>query len=356
MPESKPPVSSSHVEQSAGSSRPAPHAGQPMGAPVFVVGASRSGTTLLYNILLASGEFPLYEAETKLLDECQARYGRLSNRRNFDAFMDDWLISKQFRRSGLDPEHFRQAAASHRNGYADFLRFFMESMAKQQGKHRWAEKTPSHVKHMETLSRAFPLARFIHIIRDGRDVAISRRQLGWSGIRSKDPLRQLLFTALDWEMTVRRGRQAGRKLGDRYLEVRYEELVADTEGVLAVINGFADVSIAAESLSHLATGSLKRANSAFTQTTGGISSSAAERWRTKLTTEEAACLHVAIGGTLKELGYTVPDASAVPTPIFRAETRARAGCYRFLIRLKRLGKHTLGLGRFRPTGLELNQA
>lgn len=355
MPESTPAVSSSHAEPSTSPSPPVPAAGQPMDAPVFVVGASRSGTTLLYHILLASGDFPLYEAETMLLEECQSKYGRLGNRRNFDAFLADWLRSKQFHRSGLDPDHFRQAAASHRDGYADLLRFFMESMARQQGKRRWAEKTPSHIKHMDTLARAFPRARFIHIIRDGRDVAISRRQLGWSGIRSRDPLNQLLFTALDWEATVRRGRQAGRKLGNRYLEVRYEDLVADTERILGVINGFADVRIGVQSLSDLAIGSLKRANSAFTQTTGGISTSAVERWRNKLTAREAACLHVAIGRTLKELGYAVPDGSPAPAPLSRAGTRARAWLYKFLIRLKRLAKHTLGLGRFRHTDLELDQ-
>jgi hypothetical protein len=92
------------------------------------------------------------------------------------------------------------------------------SLAARQGKRRWCEKTPDHVQHISTLSAVFPHASFVHMIRDGREVAssISRRQL-----------RHPELVIFRWKKLVEEGRSAGNRLGDRYLEVRYEDLTAD---------------------------------------------------------------------------------------------------------------------------------
>ncbi|MCC7202296.1 MAG: sulfotransferase [Nitrospirae bacterium] len=324
-------------------------------SPIFVVGTSRSGTTLLYNILLSSGEFPLYEAETKLLDECAIKYGNLKRERNYHKFMKDWGISKQFIRSGMKIEQFQEQARDHCNNYIEFLSFFMDSMAKRQGKKRWAEKTPSHIRHMRELSRAFDNARFIHIIRDGRDVALSRRKLGWIGVRSKDPLKQLLFSAIDWEITVRNGRRMGNKLGSNYLEVRYEDLISNIEDVLTRINQFADVKIDRQKIKDISMGSLRKANTAFGEKMDGISSKAVERWRKDLTEDELTCLNIAIGKSLSELGYNVPERGGMN----KAGLYWKATClklyYKVLIRTKKILKQKLLIGHFLPTGLELIQ-
>ncbi len=105
----------------------------------------------------------------------------------------------------------------------------MESITKSQGKKRWVEKTPSNIMHMERLLTLFPGAKFIHVIRDGRDVAISRRKLGWTTSITNDPLRELLFNALDWEKTVKYGRHCGDRLGKNYMEIRYEDIIYNLE-------------------------------------------------------------------------------------------------------------------------------
>ena len=323
--------------------------------PVFVVGSSRSGTTLLYNILLSSGEFPLYEAETMLLDECALKYGDLSRERNYRRFMKDWLVSKQFIRSKLEPEQFLRDAQSHHNSYTEFLGFFMGSMAKNQGKRRWAEKTPTHIRHMAKLSEAFKNAKFIHIIRDGRDVALSRRKLGWNGVRSKDPLKQLLFSALDWAATVEKGRRTGSYLGRNYLEIRYEDLIADVEGALVKLSEFAKVKIDKQSMSNIAMGSLKKANSAFAETTDGISNQAVERWKKSLTDNELECLNIAIGKTLREFGYDVPKSEGTNRFQFYWKIKLMKLLYKLLISLKRIAKQKFFIGRLLPTSLELSQ-
>ena len=74
---------------------------------------------------------------------------------------------------------------------------------------------------MGKLHKAFPNAKFIHIIRDGRDVALSRRKVGWTGTRSRDPLKKLLCAAKSWEMAIKEGQTAGKGLGNDYTEIRW---------------------------------------------------------------------------------------------------------------------------------------
>ena len=231
--------------------------------PVFVVGSARSGTTLLYSVLQASGQFALYQAETLLLEVCQAKYGNPKSTRNYERFIKDWIKSKQFYRSELDPEGFLEEAKDHHESYIEFMRYFMDCIAVKQGKKRWAEQTPGHIFYMRQLSEAFDGAKFIHIIRDGRDVAVSRRKLGWTGTKSKDPIKNLVFASKSWEMSVKTGRSQGKKLGDNYLEIHYEDLVQNIDDTLEKISNFIGAKIDRKTVENSSIGSLGKANTAF---------------------------------------------------------------------------------------------
>ena len=147
-------------------------------APVFVLGCGRSGTTLLYHMLLSAGDFAVYRAESNAINLLEPRFGDLSVRRNKEGLMDAWLASKLFDRSGLEAEAIRaKVIAECRNG-GDFLRIVMGEMARQQGVQRWADCTPEHLLHLHRIKETIPEALIIHIIRDGRDVALSTDKLG----------------------------------------------------------------------------------------------------------------------------------------------------------------------------------
>ena len=71
------------------------------------------------------------------------------------------------------------------------LRAFYRGYAAARGKTRYGDKTPMHATDIDVLSRVLPEARFIHIIRDGRDVAASLRGLPFApgdGGLSRSPL------------------------------------------------------------------------------------------------------------------------------------------------------------------------
>lgn len=99
----------------------------------------------------------------------------------------------------------------------------------------WGDKTPVYMTELPVLSEVFPAARFIHLVRDPRDCALSSAHT-WGD----SPLR----TAQRWADRTRACREAGRALGpERYLELRYEDLVGDVRGVLGRAFGFLGVSL-----------------------------------------------------------------------------------------------------------------
>src|SRR5258705_2516542 len=71
-------------------------------APVFVVGCPRSGTTVLYHMLLSAGNFAVYRAESNVFSVLQPRFGDLSSENNRRELLRYWLKSKLFQVSGLD--------------------------------------------------------------------------------------------------------------------------------------------------------------------------------------------------------------------------------------------------------------
>lgn len=115
---------------------------------------------------------------------------------------------------------------------SDFLNILYEHISEKHGKERWADKTPRYVSEIENIAKIFPNAKFIHVIRDGRDVCLSLLNRGWHG-------RSLRMMAERWSRTVRAGRTSGSKLGsEKYLEVLYEQLVENTEPELKKICAF----------------------------------------------------------------------------------------------------------------------
>src|SRR5206468_9163246 len=82
-------------------------------APVFVLGAPRSGTTLLYHMLLSAGGFAVFRAETHVFDLLGPRFGDFGKLRNRRVLLEEWLRSNSFRISGLDPARVEELVLNH---------------------------------------------------------------------------------------------------------------------------------------------------------------------------------------------------------------------------------------------------
>lgn len=177
----------------------------PGSLPVFIGGSPRSGTTLLLRML---GRHPSVAAyyETKIV-----------------ASLIDWLEGSIFNPFDREnPYDFRLRDYFDRD---EIYRSFGAALAKlfgerpaASGKAIWVEKTPRNALHVDTLLRMLPQARFVHVVRDGRDVAVSMTKI-------EAAPKTVPECARLWAGYVSAGRTACRRHPQCTIEIRYEDLV-----------------------------------------------------------------------------------------------------------------------------------
>ena len=195
------------------------------------------------------------------------------------------------------------------------LRAYFGLYAARWGKRRWGEKTPAHCLHMDLLAEHLPEARFIHIVRDGRDVAASLRGLPFA---PGDGSIEAIATA--WRGHIRRARELAQRV-PHYREVRYEHLVSEPELVLHEVCAFvelpfdpvmlraherADRRLEELKAVRMVNGTVRRpeqrrALHALTRQPPDASRSG--RWRSALSERELARFEAVAGDLLAELGY-----------------------------------------------------
>jgi hypothetical protein len=311
-------------------------------APVFVAGCPRSGTTLLYHMLLSAGNFAMYRAESQVFNVLEPRFGDLSKASRRRKLLQAWRGSKLFSKTGLDAEEINEKVmAECRNG-GDFLRLVMQAMAQQQNVERWADSTPEHLLYLDRIKATIPDALAIHMIRDGRDVALSLQKQAWIRPFPWDRTKSLEVAGLYWEWIVKEGRKRGRGLGSDYLEIHYEDLVQNPREVLSGLSRFVEQDLDYDRIAKIGVGSVSHPNSSFAAETERGEFTPVERWRNALDAEQLSALEELIGETLQELGYTLKVSSPCDMHSPLAGMRRR---YRWYFDMKlRLKKETM-LGR-----------
>lgn len=198
---------------------------------------------------------------------------------------------------------------------SDGFRTFYRLYARTHNKPRYGDKTPLYCQHIEAIARLLPEAHFIHIIRDGRDAALSLRGRWFS------PGNDVPTLAAYWRGLIRGARDAGSR-APHYMEVRYEELVAKPQVVLDAICRFAALEFHPAMLRYWErTPERLKEHRARRHIDGRLIVSHEERleqqrltlqplhpercsrWREEMTLEERAEFSRIAGDTLAELGY-----------------------------------------------------
>jgi hypothetical protein len=188
------------------------------------------------------------------------------------------------------------------------------------------------------LAKWFPEARFVHVIRDGRNVALSYLERPWGPSSIGE-------AALYWRSRVGRGRAAGKALGpERYLEVRYEDVVTDPEAEVRQICEFLSLPWRPEMLSYhkaaeefIAQSHQPEAFSALVlPPTSGL-----RKWSTEMADRDVALFEAIAGGLLEDLGYerrhtTCPQRVRLAARWAEVKWSARRGQAAFKSRFRRL--------------------
>lgn len=313
-------------------------------APVFVLGSVRSGTTLLYHMLLSSGGFAIYRTESHAINLLEPRFGNLGKLENRKRLMKAWLDSKLFLVSGLDAGLIEKKVLGECSNGGNFLRTVMEEIARKQGMERWADCTPEHLAYIDRIKETVPDALIVHIIRDGRDVSLSLEKQKWIKPLPWDRHRPLFAGAAYWDWIVSKGRRDGSRYAQDYYELHFEDLIGDPQAALTKLGAFLEHDLDYDRILKNGIGSVNEPNTSFAAgPDGGFNP--VGRWRESFSEQELEELEGMIGDTLQGFGYKLAS-RRTPAP---GNLRTLRESYRSYFNLKLWLKSRTPAGRFLVT-------
>ncbi len=294
----------------------------------FIVANPGSGTTLLRMMLDAHSDLAI-PPETHFIGDVIQRARAIRREQDRKPTPEELtrVITSNRRWQDFHLDADALATRMDHDGTANArraLRAFYGLYAEGQGKSRWGDKTPDYLLTMNRIERALPEARFVHLVRDGRDVALSRHR--WRE-RAGAESRPIEAWANQWRRWIAEGRSQGEKV-EHYLEIRYEDLVTDTEPTLRRVCEFAELDFQAQMLSYheRASDRLRELAHALPAERGKGGRQAEHRqakhamtaappqeskvaeWRTAMSDEDRAAFEAEAGELLAELGYPVESA------------------------------------------------
>jgi len=258
--------------------------------PIFIIGCPRSGTTLM-RVILDSHPNICCGPETHLIRHLKPIK---------DKIYENW---KRLEPYGTTKDDLNR-------GLGTLFGMFHENYLRIKNKQRWAEKTPDNIFFVDIINDLFPDCQFINVIRDGRDVVCSFKDR-WG--------RLAIFSGIkNWNKSAELAYQFRKEFNkDRYLEVRYEELISNPETETKKIMEFLGEKWTPEILEHhkkehdfwfnTKTGENidfdKEKNPLRHSPSKPIFNSSVDKWKRNLNFIEKAIANISLKENLVKLGY-----------------------------------------------------
>jgi hypothetical protein len=284
----------------------------------FFVGSGRSGTTLIRAMFDSHPDMAVPD-ESNFVPRFASARERYERTWGFASavFLHDLFKQRWFRQSGLSREAAWEAFDSRPPAdLAAAIREVYALYARLHGKTRYADKTPNYVLHLPVLAELFPEARFVHVIRDGREVALSLLDVGFGP-------RTMAQAALQWRERVGLGLAFSREVGpSRCRHVRYEELLDDPAGTVASLCDFVGLEFDPVMLRYferadsIVSGGIYKYRSVHRPLTRNL-----RDWRSQMSKTELALFEAIAGELLEQAGYE----RSIRSPSRQARVHARAG-------------------------------
>jgi hypothetical protein len=272
-----------------------------LGSPLLIVGSPRSGTTFLtrminrfldIHVARDAGVFLRFH---RVLGAYEPMTAAVNMRRLIDHLYRDKIFHVRFLERGLTLSQAELYDALSDYSFPSLVRQVFVETARTHGKAYWGNKKPSYALHLAETEAVFPGAKVVHIVRDGRDVVLSMRRASHMLVE-----KNWYFAASDWKEHVLLARQAGQQLGPgRYLEIRYETLLAQPIEVFRTLLQFLDTGRDAQA-------QLENVRAGIT---AKIRADNHGKWRMQMPPKAVRIVERVAGDLLGELGYdlTFPD-------------------------------------------------
>ncbi len=283
-------------------------AGEPQ-APLFLTGFARSGTTWVNKLLcdyfdagfVNEGQF-IVSFGLRL-----ARYGDLRRdehrRRLWQDLRKDEFFSILSRNYNIEIDWRKVAVAAPT--FTAMATDILSQIAEQTGKRRIGSKYPVFGRHLDLLNSLFPDCRVIHVIRDGRDCALSHKGVTWGH-------QNTYSAAVHWRRYIQMAQRSSSALHGRYLEIRYEDLLLHPETTM-------------RSLEHFITGSDDGGiTQRFVEERSSLKTDKAGSWRKSMSARSQAIFESVAGDTLKCCGYPLSGITHSPSLLARAGYRVHS--------------------------------
>jgi hypothetical protein len=280
--------------------------------PFFILGAGRSGTSLLSRMLnqhpnlAVPPESHLYSTFHPWL----GYYGSLAAPQNRANLVADIVASGPLR--DWSPRLRVDEVLAHIEGddFGAVVDGVMRAWAAKQGKGRWGEKTPRHVHYWRQISADFKASPVIHVVRDGRDVALSM-------IEARFGPKSLYSCAKGWKGYLNQMEDVRNGLPhELFFEVTYEDMLDNTRRVLREVCVFLGERYAPEMLDYYHNGSPYPTDAHNRENLAKpVIVENKEKWRSRMTRDEIRVFEAVAGGALARYGYArAIDDALMPKP------------------------------------------
>ena len=272
--------------------------------PFFIIGSGRSGNTLLRSILSGNSNISIPPESYRL--PFAIKKFHIFNNREWNELVREVLSEfedcKEFYTWGIDIKDVQKRLENIEDSKRSLSNIFDELFCAYSEKHSagskiWGDKTPMNTLYLDWISTVFPHSKFIHIIRDGRDVASSYLKM--------ERYDNILEAANRWINSIDLAQSFGSKIKDNYMEIRYEDLVTSPKDVIKNTCDFLDIIYDSKMLDH--TKQVEKLGdtdkSHHSNLSKPISSESIGKWKNNLSESDQESITKLLHKHLHRLGY-----------------------------------------------------
>jgi hypothetical protein len=272
----------------------------------FVIGTQRSGTTLLRLILNAHSQIIVPRESTFLMPLLKRKYMQnFITGKTLKKYHDYVLSRPEFKSTYVDgnyEEIFLQLSQSKKITLRDLIDGLFSGYCRKEGKCIWGNKTPSFFRKIDILLHLFPNAKFIHIVRDGRDVFDSWRKMN----PDNPPVNNVAYIALDWSYKLFKIEKSFKRIPvNNKITIRYEDLLNSPEKSVKSICSFLGVNYEASMLDFYKSSHKYTIPNHSELIFKPLDKGNLYKWRKCLTPREVKIFNLLAGYYLKRYNYTV---------------------------------------------------
>jgi Sulfotransferase family len=271
-------------------------------SPIFILGAPRSGTTLL-SLMLDSHSRIAIPYESHFIVSYFRRFvesGNAWNPADRKSVVES-ILREPYVRKWDRPVCINDIRLEACDTLAGTIDQIFGAYAGHCGKDRWGDKTPGYTGHAHVLNSLFPNCQFIHLIRDGRDVAISHARQPWGPADWPTAL-------VSWVAVVGCARKMLAMLPPtRRYEIRFEELVENPDRELRVLMEFLGMAYEESMVSAYTSRASNKVGARIENQHANLakppSTSERGKWKEQLSRSDQALAYEIAGPLLDELKY-----------------------------------------------------